>query len=469
MTSSETCKYHPRESAAWFCCHCRIHFCGHCVPRKTNAPHPNCTLCRRSLSRLSVAKDIPPFWNRLSLFFLAPFNKNILIMLIVYSFLGTMLPIGVIGQVAFVILLIPFVSAEFDMLEKLSIGQKLNFTASQLIHSKQSSLTIKAFIVFALALLLVNKVGFIFGASSGYFLAILLLLGVPASLVIFMMEKNILSPINPLKIVMLIKLFGKAYSFLFLISLLTGFFVSKTYQLVAEPDNPFMVSMLLFVVSFYLVTVIFLMLGYLLYQYHVELNYSINAFDPKATISHKSTDEDGMEVVEIYLQEGRFDDAKTLLLKKVKLDPLNYKANEKLILLFAALNKTDYLQKLVDQYFSLLIELNKAKQAADFYCQLLLREVPYQPSSSALVIAMLPFMNNLEQYKSALTLLNSCSLDPAHEKRWDELALLKAKILIEYEQDNTNAISLFNLIEKRSLNQALLEEAENLANLHQRL
>ncbi len=469
MTDRQTCKYHPRVTAAWFCRHCNINFCASCTPQQVNDPYPNCTLCRKGLARLSIAQDIPAFWSRLSLFFLAPLNKNIFLMLLFYAFLGTFLPTGMIGKAAFILFLIPFVSAEFEMLERISIGKKLNFSTSQLINSKQSSLAVKAFIVVAFGILLVNKMNDVFGDATGYGLTVLLLLGVPASLAIFIMEKNILSPINPLKIIMLIKLFGKAYWFLFSITLLCGFFIVKAYSVVAITTSPFFVSFLLFAVSFYLITSLFLMVGYLIYQHHVELNYSINAFDPNSTDYNNKQKTDDMAIVEIYLQEGRFEDAQTLLLKKVKQNPLNYKANEKLILLFGALNKTHFIEDLIEQYFSLLVELNKAKHAADFYCQLLLRQISYKPSSSDLVIAMLPFMCNLEQYKSALTLLESCSLRPADEKRWDELALLKAKILIEFDQDKASAVALFNLIAKRSLNQALLDEAESLANFHQNL
>lgn len=288
ISNQQTCKYHPRDSAAWFCRHCKINFCANCTPQQVNDPYPNCTLCRRSLTRLSIAQDIPPFWTRLSLFFLAPFNKNILIMILVYSFLGSMLPTGMIGKIAFILFLVPFVSAEFDLLEKISTGNKLNFTPNQLINSKQSALAIKAFVVAAFAALLVNKLSLVLGDVTGYAFMIMLLLGFPASIAIFVMEKNILSPINPLKIVMLIKLFTKAYVFLFLLTLICGYFVSKAYSIVIEASSPFFVSMLLFAVSFYLITVIFLMVGYLLYQYHVELNYTINAFDPNATSYRKA-------------------------------------------------------------------------------------------------------------------------------------------------------------------------------------
>ncbi len=69
-------------------------------------------------------------------------------------------------------------------------------------------------------------------------------------------------------------------------------------------------------------------------------------------------------------------------------------------------------------------------------------------------------MNNNRQYKVALCLLEYYSCEPGGDPLWDKIGLLKARLLAEYCDDSISAVNLLDNILKRSVDQALLTEAE---------
>ncbi len=455
MQSNAFCKYHPKDAASWHCANCEVDFCINCVPQNGKDIFPRCTLCRRTLSSLSIAEQIPPFWNKLSYFFTFPFNPTTLTVIFLYALVMALIPEGKIGLMIFALILFPLTEFLFDLMEQVANGEKLNTDIKRLFNSEKKGLFIKMLFTIGFITLLVVKSTSLIGEWVGYILAAFFILGAPASFIILMMEKMVFSMISPIKISYIIRLFGGAYFRLYFIAALTV--VTSLQFNAAANTNNFLAELIANTFSMYLVVVLFSMMGYLVFQHHHELNYSVRSNNLQSLRTQLPND---MTEVEIFLQEGRFEDAQKLLLDKIAANPLDFKANEKLILLYAIQGNDKHLQKIAEEYFKNLIENNKQSHAADFYTKLSNKSVDFFPAQSANALEMAEQMTNTRQYQTGLSLLSHYSCEPNGDKEWDKIALLKAKLLAEFADDIPSGLILLDSIIKRSVDQQRLEYAE---------
>ena len=457
MPVTSSCKYHPKEPANWTCANCKVNFCINCVPENNNDVFPRCTLCRRSLTSLSIAEQIPPFWNKMAFFFSSPLSRSSLIVIFIYSLVVSWLPEGKIGLVIHLLLLFPLTEYLFELMEKIANGEKLTSKVKLLLWSENKGMFVKMLFTYGFISVLIVKTTSIFGAAIGYPIAAFFLLGTPASFIILMMEKTIFSMINPVKIGYIIRLFGGAYFLLYLVAIFGVIVSSQFSQAAVANSNNMLAGFTAHAFSAYLVIVLFSMLGYLVFQHHHELNYSVRSSNLQS-LRQPLTNQ--MIEIEIFLQEGRFEDAQKLLLNKINDNPMDHKANEKLILLYGVQGNYNHMEKIADAYFAQLVKNGKQSHAAEFYFKLSDKGLEYFPESALLAISIAQRMNNSRQYQAAIALLDHYSCMPGGDQTWDKVALVKASLLVEFGNDNITAISLLDNIIKRSVEQDLLTEAE---------
>jgi len=374
-----------------------------------------------------------------------------------YALIASLLPEGKIGAVVFTLMLFPLSEFLFELMEQVANGEEFGSNSKKLFSTENKGMFFKLWLTYVFIVVLLYKTVAIFGEVVGYPIAAFFIFGMPASLIILMMEKNVFSMIDPTKISYIIKLFGGSYLLLYVIAVIS-ISVSLQFSVMANP-NHFVVELLANMFSIYFIIVLFSMMGYLVFQHHYELNYKVRINHLTALRQQKNNE---MTEVDIFLQEGRFEDAQKLLLRKISENAMDYRSNEKLILLYAVQGNECHMTKIANEYFVTLINANKVSQAADFFHALSKKSINYVPKSSVVAITLAKKMSNLQQYSVALLLLNNYSCEPSKEKNWDQIAYVKAKLLAEFEHDNPNSIRLLDMIIKRSIDQDLLILAEKL-------
>jgi len=266
------CKYHPTEAGRWRCEKCAIYFCSDCIPYDKEDVYPRCVLCRRDLKSLSVSKELTPFWNKLSYFFLSPFNLRSLVFISFFGLTLALIPSGKIGLAISVVVLIPITNFLFTLMEDIANRETPTTEIKSIFQFNNTYLFVRLIFGCSALLVLFIKAGAFLDQNLMNVIAAFFLFGVPASWVILMMEKRFLSLINPQKILYIIRLFGKAYILLYLIlvsglllyvSLTVGFSNSTTASV-----NNFGSLFLSNSLMMYLLVVFFSMMGYLVLQYH---------------------------------------------------------------------------------------------------------------------------------------------------------------------------------------------------------
>ena len=426
------------------------------MPEDADNYLPKCTLCRRSLESLSIADNIPPFWQKVGYLLSLPFNRSSLILISVFAAVFSLLPFGKIGAILFLLGLLPLIEFFFAAMESVASGENLKLKVSDFLTAKSKSMFIKLMLIYAFSVILIVKLSAI-SSAIGVLLAGFLILGLPASIIILMMEKSMFSMVNPAKVGYIINLFGKAYFVLYAIILLASVIGVESFHMV-ESSSGFAKRFIVNWGLLYLTMVVFLMAGYLVYQYHRELNFAISRQTIFQVVDGPKAE--SMAEVNIMIQEGRFEDAQRMLLDKIKQSELDYKANEKLIMLYAIQGKLSFLDKIAQPYFEKMVKNGKARHAAEFYFKLHKKKVEFVPNSIDVVIGLTEEMKNKAQFIVALELIDRFNEKFNMVKGWEQLYFTRAQLLVEFANKLPEAKLSLQTILKRGIEQELLDKAE---------
>ncbi|MCW8877643.1 MAG: hypothetical protein OQJ89_13865 [Kangiellaceae bacterium] len=266
------------------------------------------------------------------------------------------------------------------------------------------------------------------------------------------------SMINPVKVGYIINLFGKAYIVLYAVILLASVLGIESFQLV-ESSSGFAKRLVVNWGLLYLTMIVFLMAGYLVYQFHQELNFTINRQTIFQVVDGPKADP--MAEVNIMIQEGRFEDAQRMLLDKIKENELDYKASEKLIMLYAIQGQLSFLDKIAQSYFEVMVENRKVRHAAEFYFKLSKKKIDFTPNSIDVVAAITEEMKNKTQFLVALELIEKFNQKFKMVTGWERLYFTQAQLLVEFANRLPEAKLSLETILKRGTDQELLGKAEN--------
>lgn len=458
------CKYHPTENASWHCPSCNVNFCDSCVPSNDETYFPPCVLCRKGLRSLSVAINIPSFWTQLSRFLLLFFKPQILTSILSISLLIAIMPANLVGRIASAILMLLMLSVFFKVLEEVANGKLGKLTDVKWFDKEQLGGVLKLVISLGFLLFIVSKIDPQLSSLFSYLSVALIIFSFPACCIILSMEKTWLSQVNPIKIVYLIKLLGKNYIIIFLI-LLCCFLYFFNFTFDVSQSIP--VLFINYTIVNYLLLVSFSMMGYLIFQHQFELNYRARRkrIAVESEKNHKSNDSgdkaNGWQGdVEIYIQEGRFEDAIKILLRETNSQGFDYAAYEKLALLYAFTDNQSHLEYIVNEYFSKLLKNNKRHQMLVFYKKLL-SHITFTPSEIETVKVLVELLFSKHDHGLALELIGRVGINPNDNPQWDWMALTKAKIQFEFLNERAQSVEILKAILKRGMNQELLAEAED--------
>jgi hypothetical protein len=449
------CKYHPTAAASWYCKNCEISFCDVCIPSDETTSYPPCKLCRRGVTSLSISQKIPPFWNQLSTFLLVAFQPNILVSLLFFSFFQAVMPNSNIGHILTLVMFVPLLSIYFEVMESVANGQVNKLLDGMFLSRKKLNLVLKISLSIGFIFLLINRMDPDFSHPFSYLMAALMIFATPASCIILIMEKRWLSLLSPPKIFGLIRILGRNYIVVFLLSAFVVFYFVKFA--LGNYGNVLLQGINYFAVGyFFLVT--FVMMGYLVFQHQYELNYRAR----RKELSTKEKKAAGWQSdVDIYIQEGRFEDVIKILLSVIKSSSFDHRAYEKLILLYAFMNNSSHLKLVADEYFEKLIEYKKTQQVLVFYKKLIDSECSYHPGNPVITRLLVELLNTQLDYELAIDLITANGYKPSSDPNWEWLALTKARILFEYGNNSLEALDILKQILKRGVDQEILTETEN--------
>jgi tetratricopeptide (TPR) repeat protein len=278
-----TCDRHPTRPAWWRCPKCHKSLCPQCVSKRYGGQFQDrtyyfCSKCNVEVKSYELSQVIPPFWTRLHKFFLYPLSSIqsaglILTLSLLSTFFSKPGLFSIMFQLALWAVMVKY---SFECLKSSAEGRfkPPELTDGVLVENysivfKQVLLFIALFLFF---LFVVTKGGLLFMGLFVLFCAI----GLPAMLIILIINEDVLQAMNPIMVIGVISRIGGMYFLLlFFLLLLSGAPAALGYAVIQYLPEGMQTFMVIFSKNYYTV-IIYHMMGYVILQYHHRLDYAID-------------------------------------------------------------------------------------------------------------------------------------------------------------------------------------------------
>jgi hypothetical protein len=449
------CKYHPDAPARWTCRHCLIDFCKNCI-QADNEQRPTCPVCGDQVESLGAGNLIRPFWHRIPQFFLYPFQFPPLLFMLLLMVLSIIvnkvptdiMPFGVLLELAMVML---FVKYAYVVLEHTAQG----YLQAQRIRGKLLTENLETpfkqlFIVFLFFIGLSELSALedeVLLHTGMFFMALVF----PASVMVLAVEHRLLRAINPLTLLDTIRRIGGAYFIMCLFLLVLLMSAMQATNVMAEylPASIYMPVGNFIVMYFTLI--MFNMMGYVLYQYHEELGYSIQQeySETGNTGYWPHETEPALREIEILFQEGKLGEVRTRLIHMIQDHPGNMQYRERLHRLLLASNDIEGLRIYTADYIGRLMLDNRPSEAIRVFTDCYKLDKNFKFGNGRQRFAMAQLLNKNGQARAALNLLTDLHVDfPGYEGIPDAY-LLVARILCESFNEDGKARQILEFLQNK--------------------
>lgn len=418
------CKYHAQSPARWACHSCRINYCPSCVTTPTGKGGPQCPVCHKELDSLGADNLVNPFWTRFNDFFLYPLHSGPLLLLIllavanywIMQFSGWYRTWDILfwriprNAVFFVPVIFVFIKYAATILEHIAHGHLKPKPLGWESFGTEMELPSKLIAIIVVLLFVDFTIFDLFGSVGFIFALLVTAVSMPAIIMVLTMERSFFSALNPLTIISVIQRLGMAYvAMLGLITMtyyapivLTSFF-SKYVA------NDVLVALFLFFIM-YFGFIMFEVMGYLLYQYHELLGYTIEVEAHEQEQGKKEnlvTVSPGLRAVEILIQEGKQEEALVRLRQLVKDSPSDTEARNRLLKLLRLTGDMKTYRQVGQEYISNLFHENKIAQAVSVYQQCVEADPGFRPSRPGERLELAKRLKGNAYGKQALALLTN--------------------------------------------------------------
>ena len=449
------CKYHPDMPARWACNHCVINFCNNCI-QAVNGEDPVCPVCGKPAESLGAGNLIRPFWQRIHQFFLYPLQFSpmlFMLLLIVISIIFNMLPadkmpFGILIEIAMFML---FLKYAYVVLENTAQG----FLRAKRIQGEMLTENLETpfkqiFVVF-LFLIFLSELAALDNVALLYIGLFFTALIFPASVMVLAVEHRFFRAINPVRLLEVIHRLGGAYFImcLYILLLLVGAMEVTNLMVEYLPSNIYM-PVGNFIIM-YFILVMFNMMGYVIYQYHERLGYSIeqeySESGESGTWPHES--EPALREVEILFHEGKLDEVRKRLISMIQEHPGNLLYRERLHRLIQTSGDMEGLRNYSADYLVRLILEDRPSEAIRVYSDCYKLDKNFKFGNGRQRFLMAQLLNKNGQSRAALNLLTGLHVDFPGYDGIPEAYLLVAKVLCESFNEDEKARQVLQFLQKK--------------------
>ena len=449
------CKYHPDMPARWACNHCVINFCNNCI-QAVNGEDPVCPVCGKPAESLGAGNLIRPFWQRIHQFFLYPLQFSpmlFMLLLIVISIIFNMLPadkmpFGILIEIAMFML---FLKYAYVVLENTAQG----FLRAKRIQGEMLTENLETpfkqiFVVF-LFLIFLSELAALDNVALLYIGLFFTALIFPASVMVLAVEHRFFRAINPVRLLEVIHRLGGAYFImcLYILLLLVGAMEVTNLMVEYLPSNIYM-PVGNFIIM-YFILVMFNMMGYVIYQYHERLGYSIEQEYSESGESgswpHES--EPALREVEILFHEGKLDEVRKRLISMIQEHPGNLLYRERLHRLIQKSGDMEGLRNYSADYLVRLILEDRPSEAIRVYSDCYKLDKNFKFGNGRQRFLMAQLLNKNGQSRAALNLLTDLHVDFPGYDGIPQAYLLVAKIMCESFNEDEKARQVLKFLQKK--------------------
>ena len=413
MTS---CQFHPLLDAHYFCDTCEYNLCSNCCDeselRNSANSTPRCFICETSVNPLESGERVEPFWRRLADVYKYPLSLSGGIVILITAVLSALFA-------SFSLLsLLPLAAITlygFACLRETAAG---NLESPDVEKSFQGSLNpiIYVLIISFLSKLSIDFIAYYFGTGFGILAAGFCVITLPAVIMLVAINEELTPALNPQAWASIVKTTGSSYfvMLLFLVimsssgTLLASLFHSSSHNMFSV-----LVQQL---IQHYFIIVGYHLLGYLVYQNHRELGFSV------ITNRHEQDQNDFRSEAKrldaqlgVLIKAGSYNQAKSLAVKQLTIKnspetstPWHW---DRCFRLMHAGRSTKKLLEFFPNYMAKLEEDSRYQDMADAYIATKKKLPKLEIKSPELRLTIAQSLFDLGKYKSASNLLKGFHRD----------------------------------------------------------
>lgn len=368
------CEFHPVLNANNHCHYCDKHFCEHCTDEiqvgRGISVSSACFICGGELDSVSTSRDIEPFWSRLGVIYRYPLATQSIAAILIIALLTSML--GNFGLFA----LVPMIAINLYSFACLRSTAAGNQETPGVEASFEGSIMPVIYVGIStfLAVFLSGLSFAYFGEGMGILISFFFVLIMPAVIIVIAIEERLMPALNLASLMGILKATGASYFVMVLFVIVMLYSMQILSSMFGNTNFDSLSIFLTSVIGNYYNIVIFHILGYLVYQHHVELGYrtSGNAGVKEKTV--RNPNQRSAAQLELLIKAGKFEAARDVVRSNLKPDSSLWEWNRAFKLLCAATPARD-VDLYFDRYLHRLQELDETDKIAEAYL-LLLRAKP---------------------------------------------------------------------------------------------
>lgn len=214
------------------------------------------------------------------------------------------------------------------------------------------------------------------------------------------------------------------------------------------------------VANTYFAIVLFVLSGYVLFQYQEQLGYTPEG-KGKQRKSYKKGDPVQLQV-EIFLKEGSYSKAMTLLAADVDKKNASLSQHERYHRLIWAMNSEERLKKHAVPYFKALLKAGRDMQVASTFRDYIQRYPDFHPEDPDVRLDMAQAFERVADYKLAVHVLNGLHKDNPHFPALPTAYLMAARLLADKLAMPQKGLALVQFLHGRFRNHRSFPEIQKM-------
>jgi hypothetical protein len=453
------CDYHPKEKAYWDCPKCEVFLCNRCVSKRTIDQYGKkkdfhyCPKCDEQVERAFFEDTVVPFWLRLPRFFLYPFHLWPLVLAFILAVAEALIPdrslIGIALNFAMwgVLLKYSHASLKNTANGKINTPPPLNFSTI----ASEFQMVFKQVFIFVAIGFASYKVFSIFGPVIGLLFVAFALLSIPSMIIVLVATNSFIAAINPVLFVTMAWRIGWGYLLMYVFLILLGAAPGAlgAYVLAYLPKGiqPFLFSL---AGSFYTIVSYHLM-GYVIYQYHEEIGYSVDIVeddsDTKTEDLSEDPEQDLLKRVSMLIKDGKHDEAIDTIREETKGHMTNQELADRYFMLLKVKKMTAGLLEHGKNYLEILAGKNHRAKLCEVYLELI--QYPEFKIASPALIKVAGSLSEAGNHKGAVDAYNRFIKGNPSSPLAPKAYFLGAKIINEKLGNPAKAVGILQGLTKK--------------------
>jgi tetratricopeptide (TPR) repeat protein len=316
------------------------------------------------VNQLDHSNSITPFWRRLQESFHYPLHFDSLLLIIGISFLtaiASFLPFSLILNLLLTSALFKY---SFSCLERTSKGYLLPPDMND-AYGGGFGLIFQLIFMVLVIFAVIGATYVYISPMLGSVVGVLLIISIPAIIINFAITENMLHALNPLSMLRLITSIGLPYGLILAFIMIMIASVSIISEFIGHDFS--LVSLTLqSAVSNYYMIVIFHIMGYMIYQFHSELDFD-STDNYRELKAKRSVFDITLANIDVALKEGKYDVVIELYIEVIASYPQQESLKHQFFELLIATKNTEMLDDFANKYFNFLMQSNRNDQVSLAY------------------------------------------------------------------------------------------------------